>query len=121
MKKLFFLGAVGYPLMEILYRGRTHYSMALAGGASAILANGVRKLPVNLPAKAALCGAGITGIEYACGLTWNRDFHVWDYRHAPLNLNGQVCLPYTLLWCALSGAAIAGMDAYERAKGPVSI
>ena len=119
MKKLFLLGAIGYPVLEILYRGRTHYSMAVAGGAAALLTVAVRKLPVRLPAKAALCGLGITGIEYACGMAWNRHYRVWDYRRVPLNVKGQVCLPYTLLWCVLSGAVIAALDTYDKSNRPV--
>lgn len=30
--KSFFFGALAYPFLEIIHRGRTHPSMALAGG-----------------------------------------------------------------------------------------
>ena len=33
----FLIGAVGYPLLELAWRGHTHPSMALAGGMSAML------------------------------------------------------------------------------------
>ena len=106
MSRLFFLGAAGYPLLELLYRGRTHYSMAIAGGLSAALIGKCSRMPGRLPVKAFLCGLGITGIEYVCGCIWNRQYQVWDYRKMPLNFRGQVCLPYTLLWCGLSAGML---------------
>lgn len=114
MKKTFLLGALGYPMLELMYRGRTHYSMALAGGAAALLADRVRRLPANLLSKGLLCGVGITGVEYLCGCVWNRDFSVWDYRRMPLNWQGQICLPYSLIWCGLSAGLMKTLDRLEK-------
>lgn len=110
----FLLGASGYPALELLWRGRTHPSMALAGGASMLLITRVRRVPTCLAGRALLCGLGITGIEYACGLLWNRTYCVWDYRRMPMNLQGQICLPYTLMWCGLSAGALAAMDLLHK-------
>ena len=63
---------------------------------------------------AVLCGAGVTAIEAACGLLWNRRHQVWDYRRMPLNWRGQVCLPYTALWCLLSGAYMGAENLLRR-------
>lgn len=112
----FLLGAAGYPALELLWRGRTHWSMALAGGASMLLIRRVQRTHGPTWRRAAICGAWITAIEYACGELFNRDHRVWDYRRMPLNLRGQVCLPYTLLWCGLSAGMIAAMDAARAAK-----
>ena len=49
-------------------------------------------------------------LELGCGLLVNRDYGVWDYRHLPLNFQGQICLPYTLLWIPVSLAAILLYD-----------
>lgn len=111
MLRTFLLGALGYPALEVLTRGRTHYSMGLAGGASTLLIRRVGRLHQGLAVRSALCGAGITAIEYVCGRVWNRRYRVWDYRQMPLNFRGQVCLPYTLLWCGLSAGVLAAMDA----------
>lgn len=110
MLKTFILGAAGYPMLEVLTRGRTHWSMALAGGASTVLIRQVHALPIRRGAQAMLCGAGITAVEYAVGRMWNREHQVWDYRRVPLNREGQICLPYSLLWCALSAGALRVMD-----------
>ena len=106
----FAFGAIGYPLLELATRRRTHYSMALAGGLSTMLIRRLSRTSMRRMTQAMLCGAGITAIEYACGRIWNRNYRVWDYRHMPLNLQGQVCLPYSLLWCGLSAAVLKAMS-----------
>lgn len=115
--KSFFIGALGYPLLELCWRGRTHISMAVAGGCCAELLHCASKRKGSLCLKAALCGLGITGIEAACGLVWNRRHQVWDYRRLPLNWCGQVCLPYTLLWCGLSALWLAAETQLTSATG----
>jgi 2-isopropylmalate synthase len=56
-------------------------------------------------------GAGmITAVELGTGLLLNRQYQIWDYRSAPLNFLGQICLPYTLLWMPV---ALAGAESYR--------
>ena len=114
MKKLFLVGFAGYPLLEMLYRGRTHYSMALAGGLAACFIGRVSRLRGTLPVKACLCGLGITALEGAFGLIWNRRHQIWDYRRQPLNWRGQVCVRFTALWCALSTGMLTVLQRIER-------
>ena len=66
---------------------------------------------MHLIMKSLLCGMGITTAEFLCGLLVNTvmGLHVWDYSGVPYNVMGQVCLPYTLVWCALSVPAM-GVD-----------
>ena len=101
---LFYLGGCAYMGLELLWRGRSHYSMFLAGGICFLLLgklNTVRP-QLSLPLRC-LAGAGIiTMVELAAGLIFNRQFQVWDYRHAPFNFLGQICLPFTLLWIPVS-------------------
>ena len=112
----FLLGGFGYVGLELLWRGRSHYSMFLAGGICFLLLgklNRVRRR-LSLPLRC-LVGAGIiTMIELAAGLIFNRHFQVWDYRDAPLNFMGQICLPFSLLWIAVSLGAFAIHRAMER-------
>lgn len=106
MLKPFLLGAVGYPVLELLTRGRTHPSMALAGGLSAAAFHRISRLHASLAGKSLLGGAAVTLIEAICGFLWNRRHRIWDYRRMPLNWHGQVCLPYTLLWGLLSAGLL---------------
>ena len=105
---LFYLGGMGYSALELLWRGRTHSSMFVLGGLCFLSLGKLQKsasrfsLPLRL-----LAGAGtITSLEFLTGLLVNRTYAVWDYRNLPLNFQGQICLPYTLLWIPVSGGAM---------------
>ena len=103
---LFLLGALGYPFLEILWRGYTHPTMALAGGLAAVLLYRINR-PLSrgfLPLRLLASGAAITLTELLFGVIFNLGFgmDVWDYSDLPLHFLGQICLPYSLLWCLLS-------------------
>jgi len=116
MIRAFITGAAVYPALEVLFRGRTHPSMSLAGGLSMMLIHAVnRHMQVSLPVKALMCAAGITAVEAGCGLAFNKRHQVWDYRSMPLNWRGQVCLPFTGLWYMLSLAGLTLDKAARRA------
>ncbi len=103
---LFCAGGLGYVGLELLWRGRSHSSMFLAGGSSFLLLGRLGQA-TERPAVRALGGAGIiTGVELAAGLLFNRGYRVWDYRQLPYNLRGQICLPYSLLWVPVGQAGI---------------
>ncbi len=110
-KRDLLLGALGYPALEVAWRGRTHWTMALAGGMAAVALRRIsgrhRRRP--LWRQALRGGLAITGIEYAIGRLFNRRHRIWDYRKMPLNLQGQVCLSYTACWCVLSGLVLSLM------------
>ena len=100
---MFCVGASGYPLLELLWRGRTHPSMALAGGLSVCwLDHLARRKRLRPWQRVLLGGLGITGIEASVGLLANRSHRIWDYRKMPLQWQGQICLPYSAAWCLLS-------------------
>jgi len=105
---LYLLGGTGYALMEIVWRGYSHWSMFLLGGACFLMAGLISRLRTNIFVKSLLCGSCITVAELFCGLVVNRllGLDVWDYTHLPFDVLGQICLPFTLLWIALSVAVI---------------
>ena len=105
---IFFLGGWAYVLLELLWRGRSHGSMFLAGGTCLLLIGHLDEVSPKLPLPfRILSGAGIiTMVELATGLLVNRDYHVWDYRDQPGNFLGQICPVFTLLWVPMAWAAI---------------
>ena len=119
MRRPFLFGAVAYPLIEIAWRGRTHPAMALAGGTSMAALQRLDAVCRNRPLWqcALLGGLAITGIEYIFGRLFNRRYQIWDYRTAPLNLHGQICLPFTLAWCGLSALALGILRMERKLKG----
>ncbi len=111
---IFSIGAVGYCLLELLWRGFTHPSMGLAGGLSFCLIAVIQKYckPLKFIYRCILSGLGITVIEFIFGSIFNLwlDRNVWDYNIMPFNILGQVCLAYTVLWCGLSAPMLILTD-----------
>ena len=104
---VFALGAVGYAALELLWRGRTHWTMALTGGAVLV---GLRRLrrrvheekpALPLPVRRGMHhGRGICGRLH--GSIWHFRLRVWDYSHEFGNVQGQICPKYAALWALLS-------------------
>jgi len=103
---LFFIGGGLYVALEFFWRGRSHISMFIAGGAALVLLYGVFVYFAGLGVlyKCLLGALIITAIEYITGAIVNVRLHmqVWDYSHLRFNLYGQVCLRYSTLWVLLS-------------------
>ena len=116
---LFCLGGGTYVCLELLWRGRSHGSMFLAGGSCFMLLGKLRR-PLRrfpLPLRAAVCSGVITTVELATGEIFNRGYRVWDYRQLPLNFRGQICLPFSVLWAPLG---LIAMELYQAADQSVS-
>lgn len=113
---LFYLGGMCYSGLELLWRGFTHWSMFVLGGVCFVLIGNLKRLrPTrSLLLRTAEAAVIITLLELGCGLLVNRSYRVWDYRHMPLNLLGQICLPFTLLWIPVSFAAMLLYDWTDR-------
>ena len=93
---VFLAGGAAYFGIELLWRGRSHGSMFLLGGACFLLVGGkIAKLHRFPLALRTVLGAGvITALELITGLLVNRNFRVWDYRSLPYQFMGQICLPF---------------------------
>lgn len=103
------LGGTVYGLIEILWRGHTHWTMLLLGGfCFYILAQIGTHLQLPLYLTAVPCAYLITGLEFLTGCVVNLllGWNVWDYSAQPLNLLGQICLPYLGYWYLLSIPAL---------------
>jgi len=115
---IFSLGACGYGLIELLWRGHTHWSMLTAGGLSfcglSIIAEKFRNVGIFL--KAIFGGILITAVELSFGVIFNILFkkNVWDYSKMPLNLGGQICALYSFFWVVLSFFAIPLASALNK-------
>lgn len=101
---LFYTGGATYLTLELLYRGRSHGSMFLAGGVCFLLIGHLNRVEPRLPLPLrALVGAGIvTMVELGAGMAVNRSYQVWDYRDQPGNFMGQICPVFSALWIPLS-------------------
>ena len=113
---LFYLGGMCYAGLELLWRGFSHWSMFVLGGICFVLVGNLKRLRPGkrLPARLTEAALLITLLELGCGLLVNRSYRVWDYRNMPLNVFGQICLPFTLLWIPVSFVAMVLYDRTNR-------
>lgn len=102
---LFIAGGFAYCTLEIIWRGRTHYSMFFAGGIIFLLfiLIAAKMQKAHLITKCLLGALIITAVELIFGMIFNIGYHmsVWDYSNMPMNLLGQICLPFSVLWFGL--------------------
>lgn len=103
---VFLLGGFGYGLCEVIWRGYTHISMFVLGGLcfSVIFAADRKYCPLPFVMRCFFSGLFITSMELVCGCVVNivLKLNVWDYSRMPLNLYGQICANFSLLWMLLS-------------------
>lgn len=108
---IFTAGGFAYGLIEVSARGFTHISMGILGGAAMCLIHMLNRLPhtpLRLFKTLAISALFITVCEYITGEIVNvqMGLQIWDYSMLPMNIDGQVCLPFTLLWFALSAVGV---------------
>lgn len=113
---LFGIGGFIYIAIELLWRGHTHWTMFLVGGICFLLVGYINEIftfDMPLIKQMAISAIIITTVEFLAGLLVNRTYSIWDYHDLPLNILGQICLPYSILWFLLSLPAII-LDDYLR-------
>lgn len=108
---LFIIGGALYVGVEMLWRGHSHWTMGIVGGVCFVLIGGLNNyLPweMSLVDQAALGALLVTAVELVVGVVLNLflGLGIWDYSGMPLNIAGQICLPYMILWFLLSFVCI---------------
>lgn len=107
---IFTAGGLCYGIVEILWRGSTHISMFIVGGLCFYIIGQLdeHRHSFCLIGQAAISSLVITAIEFSSGVIINiaLDLNVWDYSRLPMNVLGQICLPFSILWLLLSVPAI---------------
>ena len=115
---LFVTGGLVYMSLELLWRSCTHWTMGILGGICFIclgLINEILSWETPLTLQMLIGSTIITILEFITGcivniwLGWN----IWDYSNLPLNLLGQICLPFSILWYFISAIGIV-IDDYIR-------
>lgn len=112
---LFTFGGAAYVGLELAWRGRSHWTMFCLGGGCFLAIGQLGRVEPRLPLLArAVIGSGICTMgELLTGMVFNGDHRIWDYRDAPYNYHGQICLPFTLLWVPVSALAAVLFDVLD--------
>ena len=109
--KIFAAGGAVYTAAELLWRGHSHWTMTLTGGACAALIHLVnRRMYDKSLLLRCIAGCGIiTAAEFSVGCVVNLwlGWNVWDYSGMRFNVLGQICLLYSVMWLFMSIPAIA--------------
>lgn len=112
------IGGFLYTSIEVIYRGYTHWTMFLVGGLSFWLIGCINEYiewDMLIWKQMAIGALIITCLEFITGFIVNiiLGWHVWDYSNMPLNILGQICLPFCAIWYFLSLIGIV-LDDYIR-------
>lgn len=104
---LFCVGGMAYNVVEVLYRGYTHWTMFVVGGLCFILIGLINEIfswETALWKQMLIGGTVITVVEFVSGCVVNLllGWNVWDYSQLPLNVLGQICVPFYFVWVLLS-------------------
>lgn len=112
------IGAMAYGIIEIIWRGFTHWTMMLTGGVCMTLICLFGEIYNDVPLwkKCIIGSLIITNAELSVGffvnilLGWN----VWSYINMKFNFYGLICPLYTVLWFLLSIPANLVCDILRR-------
>lgn len=115
---LWLIGGIIYYAMEMAFRGRSHWTMIVVGGICFLICGGLNErfsFEMPLLFQGTICACLVTIVEFIAGCVLNLWLHmdIWDYTNMPLNLYGQICLPFTLLWILVCMIAVV-VDDYLR-------
>lgn len=108
---LFGIGGLVYVLIELLWRGYSHWSMFIVGGICFVLIGSINEYyPWDMPLwkQMLISTVIVTVIEFVAGLILNiwLKLGVWDYSWLPFNFMGQICLYFSAAWFFLAFPAI---------------
>lgn len=109
---LILAGGLLYLLIEILFRGYSHWTMFIVGGLCFYFVGLINETSISwdmsiwLQAFIGMCV--ITAVEFISGFILNiwLGLGIWDYSDLPFNLFGQICLPFSIAWYFISIPAI---------------
>lgn len=109
---LWLTGGILYFYLEILFRGYSHYSMIICGGACFVAVGNIGRRIIesdinNILKVLIIMTVGsfvISILELFTGYIVNIKFNmqVWDYTDLPFNYKGQVCVLFSGIWALVS-------------------
>lgn len=108
---LWTLGGTIYYTIEVVFRGFSHVSMFILGGFCMLFfgAQGIlTEWDDPLWLQVLRCTVFVTAGEFLTGIIVNKwlRLDVWDYSGQPMQLFGQICMPFTILFSGLCAVGV---------------
>lgn len=113
---LFLVGYCVYIAIEVTFRNYSFPLMGIVGAISFILIDRINEVmpwDTDLIIQSVIGSLIVTTFELIVGegLKFFNQPPMWDYSSLPLNFDGVICLPFSLVWVLLSAIAILLADA----------
>lgn len=103
---IFVIFGLLYGLIEILFRGYTHWTMLLLGGFCGVIIGLLNEITptMKVPIQMLISSIFVTILELIFGYILNikLGLNIWDYTNQPFNFKGQICLLFSIVWFFLS-------------------
>lgn len=103
---IFLIFGISYYLLEILWRGYSHWTMIIVGGICGLLIGLINEITpkMNTVLQMLLGSIIVTILEFIAGCVLNiwLGLGIWSYTNLPFNILGQVSLLFSMLWFLLS-------------------
>lgn len=103
---IFVIFGLLYGLIEILFRGYTHWTMLLLGGFCGVIIGLLNEITptMKVPIQMLISSIFVTILELIFGYILNikLGLNIWDYTNQAFNFKGQICLLFSIVWFFLS-------------------
>ena len=113
---MFSTGFCVYITVEVCFRGYSYITMGVCGGLLFLLIDSINNKiswDLDILLQGVLGSCAITLCELIVGevcLLLGKS-PMWNYTNMPLNFDGVICVPFSLLWIGLSIVAVFIADA----------
>lgn len=115
---LFLVGYCTYLAIEVTYKNISYPLMGVVGGISLLLFDQINNRiswELDLLLQGCIGSAIVTGFELIIGegLKILNQPPMWDYSNMPLNYDGVICLPFSIIWIFITILGVLVADAYN--------
>ena len=113
---LFIIGCCFYIAIEVTYKGYSHVMMGICNGLAIMLIDKINDYiswDMDILIQGGIGSLIITTFKFVIGeiaLHTNLIPAMWNYSNVPLNFDGVICLPFSIIWIGLSIIGILVAD-----------
>lgn len=114
---IFIISGLIYIMLELIWRGRTHWTMFLCAGLCGLVManinNNLLEFDTDFLKQVVISALCCTTFEFLFGIIFNGDFSIWDYRNTwgTIHILGdQVNILFFGIWIIISVFSLPFLD-----------